>query len=90
MPVKALAFLRRDSGILSLGSALVSDRFVFLKSRGLPELDFLSPMHAPPLRSGTLCLKRELSLPPLSPFDDSLGADSLTLRVVGVGFSGSV
>ena len=32
-------------------------------------------------RSGTLCLKCELSLPPLLPFDDSLGADSLTLRV---------
>lgn len=38
-----------------LGSALVSDRFVFLKSRGIPELDFLSPMHAPP----PLCLSRE-------------------------------
>ena len=44
-------------------------------------------------RSGILCLKCELSLPPLSPFDDSLGADSLTLRVrrvVGVGSWGRV
>lgn len=88
--MKALAFLRRDSGILSSGSALVSERFVFLKSRGLTEFDFLSPMHAPPLKSGTLCFKCELSLPPLSPFDDSLGADSVTLGVVGVGFLGSV
>lgn len=36
----------------------------------------------PDQRSGTLCLKCELSLPPLSPFDDSLGADSLNLRVL--------
>lgn len=37
--------------------------------------------------------KCELSLPPVSPFDDSLGADSLTLRVlrvVGVGSWGRV
>lgn len=50
------------------GSALVSDRFVFLKSPSLPELDFLSPIHAPPLRSGTLCFECELSLPLLLPF----------------------
>lgn len=36
---------------------------------------------APDQRSRTLCLNCELSLPPLSPFDDSLGADSLTLWV---------
>lgn len=83
--MKAPSFLRRDSGVLSLGSVLVIDHFVFLKSCGFPELDFLSPMHAPPLRNGTLYLMRELSLPPLSPFEDSLGADRLSLWVVGVG-----
>lgn len=44
----------------------------------------------PDQRSGTLCLKCELSLPPLSPFEDSLGADSLTPRVLRVGGCGGL
>lgn len=41
-----------------------------------------------PLRgeSGSQRFSRELSLPPLSPFDDSQGAESLALPSVGVGF----
>lgn len=42
--------------VLRLG-ALLTDRFVFIKSCALPKLDFLSPMWAPRLRSGTPCFK---------------------------------
>lgn len=38
----------------------------------------------PNQRSETLCLKCELSLPALSPLDDSLGADLLTVSVLRV------
>lgn len=63
LSLKALAFLRRDSGVLSFGLALVSDLFVFLKSRGFPELDFLSLVHAPlPLCATTGAEPRVLSV----------------------------
>lgn len=92
-------FLRRHSGILSFRLSTRQWSFCIPKEPWAPRT-WLPVSHACPTapvphqRSGALCfLKRELSLPPLSSFDDSLGADSLTLRVlrmVVVGSWGSV